>query len=138
MGFYLLQFQIVCYQVHGVHSGGSNFQLSPVSHSTVTRSPNSNITRASGSASITEFQTPDQSICSPGSVEVSSAVVFKNDRTDHLNIIESTGKDDNSSGFEVNQAMRRLEVQLSLNDDSLEQIGLFADETWNLYDEDCA
>lgn len=130
--FYELQFEI--YHFQGRHSGGSILQLSPGSYSTLTHSPNSNTTQVAGSTSFREFQKPYQSISSPGSVEVSSDLVIKNDRTNYLDIIESTGEVENSSDLEINQALRRLEEQLSLNDDSLEQIGSFYYETQNSND----
>lgn len=121
------------YQFQGSHSGESILELSPGSYSTSTHGSNSD-TKVAGSTSFIEFQKPYESMSSPGSVEVSSNVVIESDRKDQLDTVKSTAKVKNSSDLEINQALRRLEEQLSLNDDSLEQIGFFKDETQNLSD----
>lgn len=123
------------YQFQGRHSGGSSLLLSPGSYSTLTQSPNLYTTQVPGStAVVSEFQEPYQSISSPGSIEVSSDVVIKNDRINYSDIVERIGEVDNSSELEINQALRRLEEQLSLGADSLEEIGSFCYENENSND----
>ncbi|KAK9277089.1 hypothetical protein L1049_006628 [Liquidambar formosana] len=94
----------------GRHSSGSISLLSPGSSSTLCQSPGSDTTQNRGSTSVI-----NENQSSPVSVEVSSGVV-----------ISDNGIDNSSSpDLEVSQALRRLEEQLSLNDDSLEGIGPF-------------
>lgn len=64
---------------------------------------------------------------SPGSVEVSSDLVIKNGRESVDNLYR-TGESDSSSKADVSQALRRLEEQLSLNDDSFNE---FVDDNPN-------
>ncbi|KAF5952802.1 hypothetical protein HYC85_010746 [Camellia sinensis] len=118
----------------GRHSSGSISQLSPESPSTFSQSPNCYTAQHPGSTIVSELYEPHQS---PGSVEVSSDAVVKSNGMDHLDWIERKGEMSSSSELEVSQALRRLEEQLSLNDDSLEEIGPFCSENENSNDSEC-
>lgn len=61
---------------------------------------------------------------SPGSIEVSSGAVIKNDSMNYFDMTKNTQELNTSPSLEINKALRRLEEQLSLNDDSIEQMGL--------------
>lgn len=80
----------------------------------MTHSPSSNTAQLLGPAA--DVNGPRQSISSPGSIGASSDTVIKNGRMDCLNIVERPAKVDIS---EYSQALRRLEEQLSLNDDTV-------------------
>ncbi|KAJ8648940.1 hypothetical protein MRB53_001963 [Persea americana] len=70
-----------------------------------------------GSSGISELHESYQSSFSPGSVEeVSSTFVGRNNNMDHVDV-DRPGEVGSSSYPEVNQALRRLTVQLSLDDD---------------------
>ncbi|KAL7241286.1 hypothetical protein ACSBR2_006830 [Camellia fascicularis] len=118
----------------GRHSSGSISQLSPESPSTFSQSPNCYTAQHPGSTIVSELYEPHQS---PGSVEVSSDAVVKSNGMDHLDWIERKGEMSSSCELEVSQALRRLEEQLSLNDDSLEEIGPFCSENENSNDSEC-
>ncbi|XP_010250677.1 PREDICTED: calmodulin-binding transcription activator 4-like isoform X2 [Nelumbo nucifera] len=66
-----------------------------------------------------EFYESYHSSVSPGSVEVSSDSVIWNNEVDHLEGIDKVVEFRSSSDPEINQALRRLEEQLSLNDEDL-------------------
>ncbi|KAM7468779.1 hypothetical protein LguiB_016341 [Lonicera macranthoides] len=118
----------------GIETAGSVLQLSPAS-SSLTQSPSSYTTLPPVSISVVSgFYEPYQSISSPGSVEVTSDVVVKSGRMNHVNTIERTGEIDCSSELDITQTLRRLEEQLSLNDESLEGIGPFYNEYETLND----
>ena len=53
---------------------------------------------------------------------------------DHLDRIERKGESNGSSELEFSQALRKLEEQLSLNDENLEEIGSFCNGNENLND----
>ncbi|KAM7487124.1 hypothetical protein LguiB_024608 [Lonicera macranthoides] len=101
----------------GRHNTGSMSQLSPGSSSTLTHSPSSYTAQLPGPAA--DVNGLRESISSPGSVEASSDTVIKNGRMDCLNIVERPAKVDSSSEFKISQALRELEEQLSLNDDTI-------------------
>lgn len=91
---------------------------SPVSSSALSPSPNSYTSQNPGSNSLaSDVYEPYQNLSSPGSVEVSSDIVVKNNGTD------STV--DYTSPAQVSQALKRLEEQLSLNEDSFKEMSPF-------------
>ncbi|GAB4839753.1 hypothetical protein Ancab_020463 [Ancistrocladus abbreviatus] len=100
-------------------SFGSISELSPGPSSTFSQSPTSCILQNPGSTSLSDVQDPYQNLSSPGSTEVSSEVVIKDNRILHYDRVERTGNLSTSSHIEVSQALRRLEEQLSLDDDTL-------------------
>uniref|UniRef100_A0A5B7B9D0 Putative calmodulin-binding transcription activator 4 isoform X2 n=1 Tax=Davidia involucrata TaxID=16924 RepID=A0A5B7B9D0_DAVIN len=119
----------------GRHSSGSLSHSSPGSPSTFSQSPSSYTAQHLGSKVVTgELYEPYQNLSSPGSLEVSSDVVIKSNGMDHLDGIERTGDISSSSEHEVSQTLGWLEAQLSLNDDSLEDIGPFYGEKENSND----
>ncbi|KAK2636812.1 hypothetical protein Ddye_031604 [Dipteronia dyeriana] len=85
--------------------------------STFSLSPSSYTTQNPGSTSVhSDFYEPYQSLSSPSSVEVSSEIAIKDNGVDIIG--EFTGCDD----VNTSQALRRLEEQLSLNDDFYQEI----------------
>lgn len=89
----------------------SSVAVSPGASSTFSFSPGSYSTQKPGSTSVhSDLYTP-----SPASVEVSSDIAIK-DNVD-------SNAEFSGSGAEVNQALRRLEMQLSLNDDLYQEMG---------------
>lgn len=55
-------------------------------------------------------------------MEINSDAVTTSNRVNYLDNFERTEEVSSSSGHEMNQALQRLEEQLSLNDDSLKGI----------------
>ncbi|KAE9454771.1 hypothetical protein C3L33_13343, partial [Rhododendron williamsianum] len=115
----------------GRHSSGST-SLSPESPSTLSQSPSSYTAQHPGS--LTEISELNEPYQSPGSIEVSSDAVVKTKGMDHLGMIERKGEVVGTSELEVTQALRRLETQLSLTDDVVEEIGPFCNENENSND----
>ena len=90
------------------------------------QSPSSFTSQHPGStAVVSEYPETSQYLSSPGSVEVSSEAVITSN-ANCLEITERTG--------EVDKALRRLEEQLSLNDDSLKGMDPFYSENENSND----
>ncbi|KAL5760214.1 hypothetical protein ACOSP7_018715 [Xanthoceras sorbifolium] len=91
--------------------------VSPGASSTLSVSSSSHTTQNPGSTSVhSDFYEPSQSLSSPGSVEVSSEITIKD------NGVDSNGEFTRCADAEVSQALRRLEEQLSLNDDIYQKI----------------
>ncbi|KAK8643472.1 hypothetical protein V6N13_012771 [Hibiscus sabdariffa] len=92
-----------------VHSllSSSAFNLSPNSYTSQNPGPNS---------SVNDVHEPYQNLSSPGSTEVSSDIVTKN------NGINITVEYTSSTDFQVVHALKRLEEQLSLNEDSIKDM----------------
>ncbi|XP_061991511.1 calmodulin-binding transcription activator 4 isoform X1 [Rosa rugosa] len=106
-------------EISEVKPGTGSFIQSPVSSSSLSQSPISNTTQHPGSVSmISELYEP---YTSPGSVEVSSDLVIKKNGRESVENLYRTGESDSSSKADVSQALRRLEEQLSLNDDSFNE-----------------
>ncbi|XVE74759.1 hypothetical protein DITRI_Ditri12bG0043700 [Diplodiscus trichospermus] len=98
-------------------SPASILQL-PLSSSAFSPSPDSS--KNSGSNSLAgDVHESYQNFSSPGSVEVSSDIVIKSNEID--NIVGYTSPAD----LQVSQALKRLEEQLSLNDDSFKEMSPF-------------
>ncbi|XP_043723581.1 calmodulin-binding transcription activator 4-like isoform X2 [Telopea speciosissima] len=103
----------------GRHNAGSLSYLSPGFSSTPSQSTTPCTAQNTGSLSGTsEFYESSRNCISPGSVEVSSESVISTE-LDHLDQMERSREFSSSSEPEVNQALRRLQEQLSLNDDDL-------------------
>ncbi|KAI4336567.1 hypothetical protein L6164_015079 [Bauhinia variegata] len=117
----------------GKLSSGPGTQLSPGPSSGLSQSPSSYTAQNPGSTSLFgDSYEPYQSFSSPGSVEVTSNISIKNNGMDQLD-----GTDAESgitTEFEVTQALRRLEEQLSLNKDSFKDIASFSSEHENVND----
>lgn len=103
-------------------SSGPGTQLSPGS-SAYSPSPSSYSTQNPGSTSVVyDAYEPNQSFSSPGSAEVTS---YNNGMTYSEG---AEAESETSADFKVTQALRRLEVQLSLNEDNIEEIAPFYNE----------
>ncbi|GMI83465.1 hypothetical protein like AT1G67310 [Hibiscus trionum] len=90
---------------------------SPLSSSAFSPSPNSYTSQNPGSNSLAnDVREPYLNLSSPGSAEVSSDIVIKNNGID--NTVEYTSPGD----LQVVHALKRLEEQLSLNEDSVKEI----------------
>ncbi|GLU06224.1 hypothetical protein SLE2022_232720 [Rubroshorea leprosula] len=94
-------------------SPGLSSAVSPSSNSHTSQNPGSN-------SVISDIYEPSQSLSSPGSVEVSSNIGIKNKGVDNAE------KHTSSADIEVGQALRRLEEQLSLTEDTVKDISLFS------------
>lgn len=120
----------------GRHNAGSLSVLSSGS-SNLIQSPCSNTTQLPATtAVVSEPVESYESTFSPSSIEVSSDVVIKGNGTSCFDGTEFTVKTDGSPELEINQALKRLEEQLSLNDENLKDIGPFYIENDNSYDLD--
>lgn len=123
------------YGLQGKHNPGSFALLSPGSSSSYSQSPTSYITQNLGSNSkLSDFE-PYKNLSSPGS-EVSSEIAIKNNGLDDLERVGRTGQKENSDELQVTQALRRLEEQLSLDEESFKEISLFNNQFVNLNDSD--
>ncbi|PKI76989.1 hypothetical protein CRG98_002492 [Punica granatum] len=115
----------------GKSSSGS---IASSSAFTPSPSPSPYSTQNPGSTSIiSEVNESGQNLSSPGSAEVSSNIVFKN------NVVNGLGRvcrEEFSSphNFEVSKALKRIEEQLSLNDNTIKELEPFIveDEHSNL------
>ncbi|GLT73799.1 hypothetical protein SLA2020_456330 [Shorea laevis] len=94
---------------------------SPGLSSAVSASSNSHTSQNPGSNSvISDIYEPSQGLSSPESVEVSSNIGIKNKGVDN------TEEHTSSADIEVGQALRRLEEQLSLTEDTIKDISPFS------------
>lgn len=117
------------------NNAGAISQFSPISSSTFSQSPISGNTQQLGSSPLLgESYDQIHNLSSPGSVEFSSSVVVKSNGTNYSQDIERTEEVTSSSSHDISQALRRIEEQLSLNDDSLEEIGIFYTQNENSND----
>lgn len=102
----------------GKLSSGSVADLSPGTSSTYSQSPSLYTMQNPGSSCLSDFHGSYQSHASPGSIEVSSDAAARKG-LDYLNGSNITEDMSMLPENEVSQALRRLEVQLSLDDDIL-------------------
>ncbi|RDY09637.1 Calmodulin-binding transcription activator 4, partial [Mucuna pruriens] len=103
---------------------GAGAQLSPSSSSAFSQSPSPYSTQNPGSTSILgDTYEPNQSFSSPGSAEITSDVFTLNNEKDHMDGTDA--ESGTSTELEVTQALRRLEEQLSLNENNFEEIAPF-------------
>ncbi|XP_030496224.2 calmodulin-binding transcription activator 4 isoform X2 [Cannabis sativa] len=93
---------------------GSATQLSPESFLSFSQSPSPSNTQNAGSLFVSDYQS-----YSPGSIEVTSDSVIQSNGNGHYDSIDGTGGILSTTQGDVNQALRKLEVQLSLNEDSV-------------------
>lgn len=75
---------------------------------------------------------PNQSFSSPVSAEVTSDISFANNGMGHSDGTDA--ESGTSTEFKITQALRRLEEQLSLNEDNLEEIAPFCNERETTHD----
>lgn len=80
-----------------------------------------------------DFFEPYQSSSSPSS-EVTSEIAIKNYGMNGLDRMSRTGQRESSSELEVTQALRRLEEQLSLDEESFKDINVFGNRDESLND----
>ncbi|XVE92102.1 hypothetical protein REPUB_Repub01dG0068300 [Reevesia pubescens] len=107
-------------EINEAKPSSASIVQSPVSPSAFSPSPNSYTSQNSGSNSLaSNVHEPYQNLSSPGSVEVSSDIVIKN------NGIDNTVEYSSPADLHVSQALKRLEEQLSLNEDSFKEMSPF-------------
>ncbi|XP_008807442.1 calmodulin-binding transcription activator 4-like [Phoenix dactylifera] len=126
----------------GRYVSGSISNLSTESCSTFNQSTSVSNAQFRGFMSGTNgLYEPYRSSCSPGSVEeVSSKFVIENLESDRINKMDKSLSDGQSSRPEVSQALRKLAVQLSLDDDDnsifFDDLPVYTDRNENLQDQD--
>ncbi|XP_021291240.1 calmodulin-binding transcription activator 4 [Herrania umbratica] len=104
-------------EINETKPSSASIVQSPVSSSGFSLSPNSYTSQNPGSNSLaSDVHEPYQNLSSPGSVEVSSDIVIKN------NGIDNTVEYASPADLQVSQALKRLEEQLSLNEDSFKEM----------------
>ncbi|CAI9761710.1 unnamed protein product [Fraxinus pennsylvanica] len=102
----------------GTQNARLSSQFSPLSSSTLNMSPTSFATQQpDSSVVIGESNEPNQSQPSPGSVEISSNEVIEIHGINPSDLIERTNEVNTSSEPVFSDALRRIEQQLSLDDD---------------------
>lgn len=99
----------------GKTSPGSASVLSSGSSSSFGQSPSPGTTQS-------HFYEPYQNLTNPASFEITSNTVIKQNGKDNFDGVDKIG-DSGLAELEINQALRRLEEQLSLNDDSFKEFG---------------
>ncbi|KAK7247010.1 hypothetical protein RIF29_41886 [Crotalaria pallida] len=110
----------------GKSSSGPGAQVSPVSSSAFSPSPSSYSTQNPGSTSIHgDSYEPNQSFSSPSSVEVTSDIYIGNNGMGQLDGTDA--ESGASTELDVTQALRRLEEQLSLNEDNIKEIPFYSE-----------
>ncbi|XP_030459800.1 calmodulin-binding transcription activator 4 isoform X1 [Syzygium oleosum] len=112
----------------GKHSSGSKALFSPGSSSAFSRSlsPSPYSIQNQGSASLDSCQTQS----SPSPAEVTSVKAVINHGMDNLDRVEGAALC-SSSDLNMSKALRRIEEQLSLNDDTMKEIDpLFVDDEY--------
>ncbi|XP_019460388.1 PREDICTED: calmodulin-binding transcription activator 4 isoform X1 [Lupinus angustifolius] len=115
----------------GKSSSGSGTQSSPGSSSAFTPSPSSYSTYNPGSTSIHgDSYEPNQSFSSPLSVEVTSDIYTGNNGLGQLD--GTYAESGTSTELNVSQALRRLEEQLSLNEDNIKDIPFYGEHETTL------
>ncbi|XP_071690880.1 calmodulin-binding transcription activator 4-like isoform X2 [Rutidosis leptorrhynchoides] len=77
-------------------------------------------------AAFSRFREPYDSTSSPSSIEVSSDVITKSNGTSPFSHTEGTEEISGPPNFEFDQALRRIEEQLSLDEDNLKELGLYS------------
>ncbi|KAM2334226.1 hypothetical protein ACFXTH_011800 [Malus domestica] len=113
----------------GKPSTGS-FVQSPVS-SSFSHSPSPNTTHPGSISIFSDLREPYQNLSSPGSLEVSSDIVIKKNGRENPENLYGMGELDSLTKLDVNQALRQLEEQLSLDEDSFKG---FVDDNPNALD----
>ncbi|KAL0421577.1 UNVERIFIED_CONTAM: Calmodulin-binding transcription activator 4 [Sesamum latifolium] len=109
----------------GRQNAGSTSQFSSLS-STFSPSPNSFATQQpESSVVIGESYELYHNESSPSTVEINSSEVIKNHEMNHLDNRERTDEVNSSSAPDLSKALRRIEQQLSLNDDEGNEISTF-------------
>ncbi|KAL2484458.1 Calmodulin-binding transcription activator 4 [Abeliophyllum distichum] len=113
-------------------NGRSTPHSLPLSSSTISLSPTSFATQQpDSSVVIGESNEPNQSQPSSGSMEITSTEVIKTHGINPSDIIERTKEVNSSSEPDLSEALRKIEQQLSLNDDVEKEINTFYIENEN-------
>ncbi|KAJ9549602.1 hypothetical protein OSB04_022145 [Centaurea solstitialis] len=92
----------------------------------------SQLTRSAAASS--EIGEPYDCTSSPSCIEVTSSLLTNAEGRSHLNIMEGTEAVSGSPNSEVDHALRRIEEQLSLDEDQSKDIGAFYSENEDSYD----
>lgn len=111
------------FEQQGKQNNGSTSQLSTISSSNFSPSPNSIITHQADSSVVINGSYYTES--SPSSVEISSSEVIGNHGMDLWGVAGRAKEVTSSSGHDINHALRRIEHQLSLNDDEVKESNAF-------------
>ncbi|XWS22785.1 hypothetical protein CRYUN_Cryun29cG0066000 [Craigia yunnanensis] len=107
-------------EINEAKPSSSSIVLSPVYPSSFSPSPNSYTSQNPGSNTLaSDVHEPYQNLSSPGSVEVSTDIVIKN------NGIDNTVEYASPADLQASQTLKRLEEQLSLNEDSFKEMSPF-------------
>ncbi|XP_048502403.1 calmodulin-binding transcription activator 4 isoform X2 [Beta vulgaris subsp. vulgaris] len=114
----------------GKLSSGSMAELSSGTSSLFSQSPSAYTIQKPVSSCLSDVHESYQSYSSPGSIEVSSDATMGTG-IDCLSGSNPTVNMSMSSDFEVSQALRRLEVQLSLDGDSVKEYAPVDDQDGN-------
>ncbi|GAA0154154.1 DNA-binding transcription factor [Lithospermum erythrorhizon] len=106
----------------GSQNAGVTLQSSPVSI-TFSPTPSSYSNQPLGSSmGIGESYEPYVSSSSPGSVEITSDAAVRSDGINYLDSSATMEEVNSSANLEMNQALKRLEEQLSLNDERFQEL----------------
>lgn len=108
--------------MQGKHSAGP-ISTSTYGSSNIIQSSNSYTTQPSLSAAVSEFDETYNSMSGPSFIEVSPDVVINCNGASRLNLTKRIEDIDVSPDIEIDQALRRIEEQLSL--DNMKDIGTF-------------
>nr|XP_043631412.1 calmodulin-binding transcription activator 4 [Erigeron canadensis] len=110
------------------HSPGSMSTFSTGSSALIQGSSSYASPFAQSVGAFSQFREPYDSTSSPSSIEVSSDVVTKSNGTSPFSLNEGTEDIGRSPNFEIDQALRRIEEQLSLGEDNLKDLSAFYSE----------
>ncbi|XP_021997158.1 calmodulin-binding transcription activator 4 isoform X2 [Helianthus annuus] len=106
------------------HSPGAISTFSTRS-STLIQGSSSYGSQLTQSAAYSQFREPYDNTSSPSSIEVSSDAVTKSNGTGSLSYTQGIEEIGGSPNSEIDQALRRIEEQLSLDEDNLKDISAF-------------
>ncbi|KAI3817438.1 hypothetical protein L1987_11228 [Smallanthus sonchifolius] len=110
------------------HSHGSVSSFSTDS-STLIQGSNAYASQFTQSAAaFSNFREPYDNTSSPGSIDLSSDVITKSNGTSPLSCTQGIEEIGGSPSFEIDQALRRIKEQLSLEEDYLKDISAFYSE----------
>jgi len=107
------------------HSPGSTSTFSTGSSTLVQGSNSYSSQFIQSAAAFSEFCEPYDNTSSPSSTEVSSDVVTKSNGTGPLSCTQEIEEIGRSPNIKFDQALRRLEEQLSLDEDNLKDVSAF-------------
>ncbi|KAL8150104.1 hypothetical protein V2J09_019912 [Rumex salicifolius] len=105
----------------GKPNSGSISEFTPGSSYSFSQSPNNLGIQYQGTTSLSDLHLSHQSLSSPVSIEVCSGIVSESQGIGHLNTLDGGGDVSTSPEIGVGHALRRLEEQLSLDDNKFKQ-----------------